>query len=76
VVLADDHQEMIAIIPRTLGEQFEVVSTVGNGKQAVDAVHTLNQSSYLFVPDSFDWIEPGRSVRRNPAGQQSNERQQ
>ena len=42
VVLADDHQEMIAIIRRTLGEQFEVVSSVEDGKQAVDAVHTLN----------------------------------
>ena len=42
VVLADDHQDMIAIISRTLGEQFVVVSSVGDGKQAIDAVHTLN----------------------------------
>jgi DNA-binding NarL/FixJ family response regulator len=42
VVLADDYQPMIATVRRTLGEQFEVVSAVGDGKQAVNAVLTLN----------------------------------
>ena len=42
VVLADDHQQMIAIVSQTLGEEFEVVGTVENGKQAVNAVLTLN----------------------------------
>jgi DNA-binding NarL/FixJ family response regulator len=42
VVLADDHQQMIAIVGQTLGEQFEVVSAVEDGKQAVDAVLRLN----------------------------------
>jgi DNA-binding NarL/FixJ family response regulator len=42
VVLADDHQLMIATVRQTLGEQFEVVSTVEDGRQAVGAVLALN----------------------------------
>jgi DNA-binding NarL/FixJ family response regulator len=42
VVLADDHWQMIASVRQTLGEQFEVVSAVDDGKQAVDAVLGLN----------------------------------
>jgi DNA-binding NarL/FixJ family response regulator len=42
VVLADDHQQMIATVRRTLGAEFQVVRSVGDGKQAVDAVHALN----------------------------------
>jgi len=42
VVLADDHPQMIAIARQTLGEQFEVVIAVEDGKQAVNAVLTLN----------------------------------
>jgi DNA-binding NarL/FixJ family response regulator len=42
VVLADDNLEMVAILRRTLAEEFEVVRSVGDGKQAVEAVHTLN----------------------------------
>ena len=42
VVLADDNQHIVAILRLTLGEQFEVVSAAENGKQAVDAVLTLN----------------------------------
>jgi DNA-binding NarL/FixJ family response regulator len=42
VVLADKNLEMVAIIRRTLGEEFEVVSSVEDGMQAVEAVHTLN----------------------------------
>jgi DNA-binding NarL/FixJ family response regulator len=42
VVLVDDHQQMVATVCQTLGEQFEVVSTVEDGKQAVNAVLTLD----------------------------------
>jgi DNA-binding NarL/FixJ family response regulator len=42
VVLADDYQPMIATVRRTLGKQFEVVSAVEDGKQAVGAVLALN----------------------------------
>jgi DNA-binding NarL/FixJ family response regulator len=42
VVLADDHQQMLAKVCQTLGQQFEVVGAVGDGRQAVDVVLTLN----------------------------------
>jgi CheY-like chemotaxis protein len=42
VVLADKNLEMVAIIRHTLGEEFEVIRSVEDGKQAVEAVHTLN----------------------------------
>jgi DNA-binding NarL/FixJ family response regulator len=47
VVLADDHQQMIAIVRRTLGEEFEVVGAVEDGKQAVNAVLTLNPDALV-----------------------------
>jgi DNA-binding NarL/FixJ family response regulator len=47
VVLADDHQQMIATVRQTLGEQFEVVGAVENGKQAVDAVLTLDPDALV-----------------------------
>jgi DNA-binding NarL/FixJ family response regulator len=47
VVLADDHQQMLAIVRQTLGEEFEVVGTAGDGKQAVDAVLTLNPDALV-----------------------------
>jgi DNA-binding NarL/FixJ family response regulator len=42
VVLADDHQTMIAKIRRMLGDEFEVVEEVDNGEKAVNAVLALN----------------------------------
>jgi CheY-like chemotaxis protein len=42
VLLADDHQEVIARVCGTLGEEFEIVGTVENGDQAVSAVLTLD----------------------------------
>jgi|SRR6202046_2233444 DNA-binding NarL/FixJ family response regulator len=42
VLLADDHQEVIARICSTLAEEFEIVGTVENGNQAVSAVLTLD----------------------------------
>jgi DNA-binding NarL/FixJ family response regulator len=47
VVLADDHQQMIAMVRQTLGEEFEVVSAVEDGKQAVHAVLTLNPDALV-----------------------------
>jgi DNA-binding NarL/FixJ family response regulator len=42
VLLADDHQEVIARVCGTLGEEFEIVGTVENGNQAVSAVLELD----------------------------------
>lgn len=47
VVLADDHQQMIARVRQTLGEEFEVVGAVEDGKQAVNAVLTLNPDALV-----------------------------
>jgi DNA-binding NarL/FixJ family response regulator len=47
VVLADDHQQMIAMVRHTLGEEFEVVGVVEDGRQAVDAVLTLNPDALV-----------------------------
>jgi DNA-binding NarL/FixJ family response regulator len=47
VVLADDHLLMIARVRQTLGEEFEVVSAVEDGKQAVNAVLTLNPDALV-----------------------------
>jgi DNA-binding NarL/FixJ family response regulator len=38
VLLADDHQAVLAKIRRELGEEFEIVGTAGNGQEALDAV--------------------------------------
>jgi DNA-binding NarL/FixJ family response regulator len=42
VLLADDHQAMLARVRRELGDEFEIVATVGNGEEAVDAVSHLD----------------------------------
>ena len=47
VVLADDHQQMIARVRQTPGEEFEVVGAVEGGKQAVDAVLALNPDALV-----------------------------
>jgi DNA-binding NarL/FixJ family response regulator len=49
VVLADDHQEVIAKIQGLLGDEFEVVEAVVNGIQAVNAVLALDPD--VFVTD-------------------------
>ena len=44
VLLADDHQTMLARVRRELGEEFEIVATVTDGKAAVEA-------ALLYDPD-------------------------
>jgi DNA-binding NarL/FixJ family response regulator len=44
VLLADDHQAMLARVRRELGEEFEIVGAVRDGQAAVEAV-------LLFDPD-------------------------
>jgi len=38
VLLADDHARMIARVRWQLGEEFDIVGTVRNGQEAIDAV--------------------------------------
>ena len=42
VVLADDHQAVMAKVRGVLGEDFEVVAAVTDGSQAVDTVLRLD----------------------------------
>lgn len=42
VLLADDHQAILARVRRELGEEFEIVGSAGNGQDAVDAVSSLD----------------------------------
>ena len=42
VVLADDHQDVIARVRQTLDEDFEIIDAVEDGNQAVDAVRLLD----------------------------------
>jgi DNA-binding NarL/FixJ family response regulator len=42
IVLADDHREMVAIVRSTLGEDFEIVAAVEDGRRALDAVLALD----------------------------------
>lgn len=42
MVLADNHQKVIAVVRRALGEDFEVIAAVEDGNQAVDAVRLLD----------------------------------
>jgi DNA-binding NarL/FixJ family response regulator len=42
VLLADDHQAILAKVRRELGEEFEIVGIVGNGEEAVAAVCRLD----------------------------------
>jgi DNA-binding NarL/FixJ family response regulator len=44
MVLADDHQQMIATMRQTIEEEFEVVGAAEDGKQAVNAVLALHGS--------------------------------
>src|SRR5258707_15586175 len=42
-----DHEHMLAIVRRTLGEEFEVVGAVEDGKQGVNAVLRLNPDALV-----------------------------
>ena len=46
VLLADDHQTMLSRVRRELGEEFEIVATVTDGKAAVEA-------ALLYDPDAL-----------------------
>jgi DNA-binding NarL/FixJ family response regulator len=42
ILLADDQQEMLATVARLLEVDFDVIATVENGKQAIEAAVLLN----------------------------------
>jgi DNA-binding NarL/FixJ family response regulator len=42
IVLADDHREMVSIVRSILGDDFEIVAAVEDGRGALDAVLELD----------------------------------
>ena len=70
VVLADDHPSVLDAFGRLLQSSCEVVGTVRNGHQAVDAVVTLQPDVIvvdLMMPD-LDGLEVCRRVKQAMPG--------
>lgn len=69
VLLADDHQPILAQVRLTLGEQFSVVGAVDNGRDAVDEVRRLDPDVLVIdismpVLDGLQAVSQLRSVNR------------
>ena len=66
VVLADDHQEVIARIRAILGAEFEVIEAAENGQQAVSAVLALDPD--VLVTDIsmpfLNGLQTARSIQK------------
>jgi DNA-binding NarL/FixJ family response regulator len=66
VLLADDHQEVIARVCDTLSEEFEIVGTVENGNQTVSTVLMLDPD--ILVTDIsmpfLDGLEAARRIQK------------
>ncbi|HEY2296043.1 MAG TPA: response regulator transcription factor [Thermoanaerobaculia bacterium] len=65
VVLADDHPHVLGAFGRLLGFSCEVVGSVSNGRDAVEAVMTLRPDvlvTDLMMPD-LDGLEVCRRVK-------------
>ena len=66
VVLADDHQEVIARIRAILGAEFEVIEAAENGQQAVSAVLALDPD--VLVTDIsmpfLNGLQAARSIQK------------
>ena len=66
VVLADDHPSVLAAFARLLNSCCEVVASVSNGREAVEAVSTLSPDVLvvdLMMPD-VDGLEVCRIVKQ------------
>jgi DNA-binding NarL/FixJ family response regulator len=64
---ADDHQEVIARIRGTLGDEFEVIEAVANGNQAVIAV-IASDPDVLVIDISMpilDGLQAARKIQKN-----------
>ena len=63
VVLADDQQAVITSVRRTLDEDFEIVDTVEDGQQAIDAVRLLSPD-VLVIDISMPVLDGFEATRR------------
>ena len=66
VVLADDHREVIAKVRGVLGDEYDVLESVENGRQAVTAVLALDPD--IFVTDIsmpiLNGLQAARSIQK------------
>ncbi len=63
VVLADDHQSMIAKVRETLGEEFEIIGTAENGDRAIDLVQMLD-ADVLVIDISMPGLNGLQAAKR------------
>ena len=63
VVVADDHRAVIAQVRETLGENFELIDTVEDGQQAIDAVRLLSPD-VLVIDVSMPILDGLEATRR------------
>ncbi|RZU39909.1 response regulator receiver domain-containing protein [Edaphobacter modestus] len=63
VVLADDHQSMIAKVRETFGEEFEIIGTAENGDRAIDFVLTLD-ADVLVIDISMPGLNGLQAAKR------------
>jgi DNA-binding NarL/FixJ family response regulator len=47
VLLADDHEDFLAVVTRLLEPEFDVVKTVGNGQELIDEVARLEPDALV-----------------------------
>ena len=58
VVLADDHQAVIACVRQALGEEFDVVETVEDGNEAVGRSTHSTHGKLLGPAPKFGLVDP------------------
>jgi len=69
VLLADDHETILAQVRQTLGEDFRVVGAVANGRDAVDEVRRLDPDVLVIdismpILDGLQAVSQLRSINR------------
>jgi DNA-binding NarL/FixJ family response regulator len=66
ILLADDNDEVLAAVREELGEEFEIIGTVTNGQDAVEAVSLFNPDVVVMdiAMPVFDGIEASERIRK------------
>ncbi len=66
ILLADDNDEVLAAVREELGEEFEIIGTVTNGQDAVEAVSLFNPDVLVMdiAMPVFDGIEASERIRK------------
>jgi DNA-binding NarL/FixJ family response regulator len=66
ILLADDNDEGLAAVREELGEEFEIIGTVTNGQDAVEAVSLFNPDVVVMdiAMPVFDGIEASERIRK------------